>query len=239
MLREMNGKAPLPPDGGWRYLFEHFNSKVEKSVRMLSLRSDETILRMQDEATKVYLLMSGSVTVQNEHQDGTVYAYATFEAPSLFGEFEAFAGSTYYRGTLVCQTDCQLAAMTREAYLAWMRSDAEALFCRMQQITRELVNQAGSERSFLFLSGSERLMACLANAYRNRQQNGICLLYSTHQQLADEIGVCVKTVQRSLKSLKEQGLVTIAGRKLRIDGTQYARMQQLMEHTHNNPDLEG
>jgi CRP/FNR family cyclic AMP-dependent transcriptional regulator len=238
MTSNQIGKHQEEEKQGWHLIAERFSESREKSIRMISLRAGDTLVRMQDTADKVYLLLSGTVTVQNEHANGTVYAFATFPAPSLFGEFEAFAGSMYYRGTLICQTDCRFAAMNREDYLAWMRSDAESLFFRMRDITQKLTHQARNERRFLFLSGPQRLAAFLCDAYARLQKDGMATLALTHQQLADEVGVSVKTVQRALKALKEQALVTVHGRKLILDDNQYAHLQKLSVPLQNDPDSE-
>ena len=238
MTYDLTGKLPEEERRGWLRLAERFTGNKEKGIRMISLCPGDTLLRMQDKADKVFLLLSGTVMVQNEHINGTVYAFAVFEAPSLFGEFEAFAGSGHYRGTLVCQTGCRFAAMSREDYLAWMQSDAESLFFRMRDITRKLTSQARYERRFLFLSGSQRLEAFLDDAYGRRQTNGVLTLTVSRQQLADELGVSVKTVQRAIKTMKEQGLVTVRGRKLTLDHGQYARLQKLPVSMQNDLDSE-
>jgi len=238
MTDDQNSKRLKEDQQGWLRLEAHFAKNGEKSVRILSLKPGQTLVRTQDAADKVYLLLSGTVTVQNEHADGTIYAFASFEAPSLFGEFEAFAGNDQYRGTLVCQTACRFAVMGRGEYLAFMRSDVDALFFRMRDITRQLIHQARNERRFLFMTGTERLAAYLCACYEKWPGFGTLTLHLTHQQLADEIGVSVKTVYRTLMTLKEQGLITTCGRKLIMDSSQYARLQKRFLPTQGNPDLE-
>jgi CRP/FNR family cyclic AMP-dependent transcriptional regulator len=128
--------------------------------------------------------------------------------------------------------------MSRENYLNWMKSDAETLFFRVCDITRKLMSQARNERRYLFMSGSRRLAAFLADAYERRQKDGILALAITRQQLADELGVSGKTVQRALKTLSEQELVKVQGRKLIMNHLQYERLQTLSAQKQNDFDSE-
>lgn len=209
------------------YLLELTRSLAEEQeaqAHILRLPAGKTLLRAQDDAVSVYILLMGEVEALKEQENGVVYAFAKFKAPDLFGEFEAFAESCSYRSTLFCITNCMLAVLPREVYLAWMRSDAEVLFQRTQHITRQLVHQAGAERNFFFYTGVQRFRVYLSQMWETEQKNGVLRLRATRSQMADETGFCVKTIQRALNSLREQGLLTLEGRTIVIDEEQYRKL---------------
>lgn len=232
-LREAAAKLPAGKREELLRLLENLPPETEEKTRILRLGKGEILVRMQDAATHVYLLLEGEIKVMNQQPSGAVYAFADFTPPSLFGEFEAFADCPTYRGTLTCVTRCTLGVMTCEEYLTWMKSDPKALFERTRKITRQLVEQAGAERSFLFYSGTDRLIAYLCGVCKTPEADGSYRVSVTRQQIADETGFSVKTIQRGLGTLRERGLVDFEGRKLKITTNQHHRLLTLASEKTN------
>ncbi len=208
-------------------LMHSFPAELEQSVILRKYPASHTLLMVGDHAEKVYLLLKGRVRGVYEQANGAMYAFACFNAPYFFGEFEAFADCDRYRSTLICESDCLMALMPRDIYLAWVRSDPEVLFKRTRQITRSLMKQARSERNYLFYSGFERLLTFFTTQYREHNQEGICRLRVTYQEIADNIGFSVKTVQRGLKRMRQEELITQQGRVLEFNQAQYQHMLSL------------
>lgn len=212
------------PEPQRRYLvdlFRNLPASIEGRMIVLKAGAGDTLVRMQDKASTVYFLLEGRVRAQDEQYSGSVYAFAEFAAPSLFGEFEAFADCGFYRGTLICVTPCAFLTLPIQTFLEWMRKDHEALFMRTEQITRQLIGQASSERKFRFSPAYERVLFYLTDVYRKGQKKGICRIDASRQQMADEAGFCVKTIQRCLNTLKKRELISTEGRAIVIDPEQY------------------
>ena len=205
-------------------LFRNFPAGMESMISQRRIEAGATLTRAQDKVSHVYVLLEGRVKVLDELYSGTVYAFAEFEAPSLFGEFEAFSGCERYRATLLCLTYCRFLSISASAFLEWMRCDQAALFMRTVQITKQLVGQASNERRFRFASAENNLLLYLTEAYRKGEKHGICRLSATRQKIADETGYCVKTIQRCLTALSKQGLISTEGAKIVIDAEQCLKL---------------
>ena len=52
---------------------------------------------------------------------------------------------------------------------------------------------------------------------------------NTRQQISDETGYSVKTVNRVIKKLKEQELLTVVGQRIVINKTQYGKMLESID----------
>ena len=208
-------------------LLEKLSPELEQTIVKKEYPSNHTLLRVQDRADSVYLLIRGCVRGVNEQVNGAMYAFARFNAPYFFGEFEALADWASYHSTLVCETDCCLALIPRETYLAWVRSDPEVLFSRARHVTRTLMKQARSERNYLFYTGYERLLTFLTTQFRENGRDGIYKLRITYQEIADCIGFSIKTIQRNLRKLRLENLIAQQGRTLVITQAQYEKMLAL------------
>lgn len=230
-LRGIIRSLPEPQRSYLVALFKGLPPGAEEALFVERVSSGHTLLRMHDAAATVFILLEGRVKALNERYSGDVYAFAEFCAPSLFGEFEAFAGCDRYRGTLVCAVDCVFLALPTAEFLAWMRRDREALFMRTEQITKQLLNQASSERRFRFSSAWERVILYLSGIYAKTEKRGICRILASRQEIADETGFSVKTVQRCLRALREEGLVSVEGRSIVMDASQNKRLLERLSET--------
>lgn len=223
-LRGIVGSIPEPQRGYLASLFKRLPPGTEEALSLRRVAAGHTLLRMDEEASWVYILVEGRVRALNERRSGDVYAFASFVAPSLLGEFEAFAGSDRYRGSIACISDCAFLVLSTAAFLAWMRRDPEALFMRAEQITRQLVDQASNERRFRFFPAAQRILIYVTEAYARTERRGVCRILASRQEIADETGFSVKTVQRCLNALRAEGLVSFKGRALAVDAAQNGKL---------------
>jgi len=226
-LKAVISTLPDPRRAYLSELFRNLPAGLESMIAQRKMDAGETLTRAQDRVSHVFILLEGRVKVLDELYSGIVYAFAEFEAPSLFGEFEAFSGCERYRATLQCLTDCTFLSLSASAFLEWMRRDQAALFMRTVQITKQLVGQASSERRFRFASAGDRMLLYLVDAYRREEKQGVCRLGVTRQAMAEETGYCVKTVQRCLASLRKRKLISAEGAKIVIDAGQHRRLASL------------
>jgi CRP/FNR family cyclic AMP-dependent transcriptional regulator len=65
--------------------------------------------------------------------------------------------------------------------------------------------------------------------YRKHAKNKTCTMQIKRQQIAEETGFSTKTVNRSIRKLSDNGLVTIDGRKIIISERQYNQLLELID----------
>lgn len=186
---------------------------------------DASLVRMGDAADSVYLLISGEVRIMNELPQGTVYSFAKLYAPAMLGEYEVLGNFAYYRATVVCETDCTFVYLTKNDFLAWMKKSHEAIFKLAVQIVKKNASQVSRDRAFLFTTGESRLAYHLAQYYENKAEQGVCELSIPRRQLADEIGFCVKTIDRCIGKFKSLGMLGRRGMKITINAEQYRSLR--------------
>ena len=109
--------------------------------------------------------------------------------------------------------------------------DVDALFMRTQENMHRLITQTAEARKYLFMEGKDRLMVHLIRLFEQRQPQPDCLeLKKTRQQLAEEIGFSVKTLNRSIKHLEEMGLIQVRKGKVVIPREGFCQMKVHVEH---------
>ena len=91
-----------------------------------------------------------------------------------------------------------------------------------------LLENSRENRMLLLLSGMERLIYLLVKKCRSRGELREYILSVNRQELAEQCGTSVKTVNRSMKRLEDSGFLTREGHKVKITQRQYAQMQEYL-----------
>ena len=80
------------------------------------------------------------------------------------------------------------------------------------------------------MDGRERLMLYLIRKYeRHGRADHTCSLKQTRSQMAEEIGFSIKTMDRSIKKLEEDGMLRLEKGKIQVDQSGYLEMKEYIE----------
>ena len=149
----------------------------------------------------------------------------------IFGEIECFAGMPKYRISILSSTQCRLLAIPSVYYMEWMHMDVDALYMRTQENMKRLVTQTAEARKYLFMDGKDRLMVHLVRKYEQRQPlPSILELKQTRTRISEEVGISMKTLNRSIKKLEDMQLIQLNKGKIVITKEQYLQMKADIEY---------
>jgi CRP/FNR family transcriptional regulator, cyclic AMP receptor protein len=220
--------APQPQREYLQQLFKHIPIP-NRSCRIVKMKANTKFISANEPCTAIWILIEGQVRATEEQISGDVYVFTEFQAPELFGEMEGLSGITYYKVTLVTSTDCTFITMSMDNYLNWIRHDAEALFLRVQAIMSHVLVESKNDRAYLFLDGIDRLVLYMTNYYQEHAKDKLCIIQTKRQQIAEQTGFSVKTVNRSIKKLLDDGLIAKREGKIAITERQYETLLELMD----------
>lgn len=180
-------------------------------------------------ADRIYILIDGKVKATEHQRYEFVYDYTLFEPIHVFGEMEFYAGYENYISTLVTTSPCLMLEMRKDFYVKWMMSDTSTLLDRVQNMLRDLLEQSRKERTFVFLSGTQRMYYLLVKMYREYAKNGLLEVRTTKEELANLAGIDIRTVNRAIRKMIEDGHLEKCGRSLLINEGQYKEMDRVLQ----------
>ena len=125
-------------------------------------------------------------------------------------------------------TECTVLKIPKEGFKKWLDSDIVALQQESRLMGEYLLEQARDSRMLLFLQGADRVAFFLMKRYRKYAQGGVLRMKGDRQELSDFTGLCVKTISRSIKKFKENGMITTQGSNIMINYEQYRRMEEMI-----------
>ena len=176
----------------------------------------------------VYFIAAGIIKATEYRVYNIAYDYMFFNRVYAFGGMEIVMNLDKYRTTLQTVTECTVLKIPAPVFRQWLDTDMHAFKHESRLIGEYLLEQARCSRALLFLQGANRVAFLLANRYRNYAKNGVLRLRGNRQELSDFTGLCVKTINRSIKKFRESGLISVDGRYLLINYEQYVRLEKIV-----------
>ena len=179
-------------------------------------------------ADMIYLIGKGLIKATDYRIYGINYDFTVFDKVYAFGGMEVIIDLDKYQTTLQTVTKCKVLKIPKEGFKKWLDSDITALQQESRLMGEYLLEQARDSRMLLFLQGADRVAFLLMKRYRKYAENGVMKMKGDRQELSDFTGLCVKTISRSIKKFKENGLITTQGSYILINYEQYCRMEKMI-----------
>lgn len=195
---------------------------IKKQCIERKVKKGAIILNSGDVCQTIYILTSGTVQAVDESIYGVVYAFSNYPACDIFGEMEAIGGYEKYMLSIRATTDATLISMPKAAFIDWIRMDGRVIYVVSKMLTKKLWEASQSGRNRLFASALVQMMMYFTRDFKNVGEPYCCT--KTRQQIADETGLSVKTINRNIKTLNEMGYVTLNKGHVYINREQNEKM---------------
>ena len=200
-----------------------------EEFRTEKIKKDTLLVKEGEAADTIYYVIKGAVEAADYRVYGVPFNYMRFDKLYAFGGMEFMTDEDVYRTNLWTITDCVVIKLSRTAFQKWMCSDIHAMKYEAKQICEYLLAEGRNNRLFLFMQGSDRLALFFVDHYKKYHKDGFLEISTGRQSLADETGLCLRSISRSIKKFYEEGLITKKGQKITIDKEQYVRLRKIVE----------
>lgn len=170
------------------------------------------------------IVCKGEHRIINEFENGTVFMIEENKPIDFIGEVTILADQKESSVTIETLTECTILYFSRKDFEQWIASDIHFLRLVSQKIAYKLYRSSYNRGAGLFYPPSFLLLDYLIKYIRGKEipEKGL-LLPKTRQQLYEELGITVKTINRTIKRLKEDGLISIQRGKITMNKAQYER----------------
>lgn len=196
---------------------------------LITFPAGETILRKGEQIAFVYVLLKGQIKVLNAMPDGNSYSWLIMDACTFICNLEALTDSRVNYSQIDASADCVLLQMPVETFCQWLRRDIDFLWLVSTDCAKKAYRVSYDMGHGAYKSGPEKVIAYLIKYFGHYPpENGSCaVLDKTRPEIASEIGVSVKTVNRSLKQLRQEGRVSIRAGKVSVDAAQLKALREI------------
>lgn len=183
--------------------------------------SKTTIIYAGDSGDTLYYIIKGSVTVIIEDDDGREMIVAYLNPGDFFGEMGLF-GHEDRSAWIRAKTECEVGEISYAKFLELTESRPDFLFSIAKQMANRLrdTTRKVGDLAFLDVTGRvARTLLDLCNEPDAMTHPDGMQIKITRQEIGRIVGCSREMVGRVLKTLEDQGLVSVSGKTMVVFGT--------------------
>lgn len=170
----------------------------------------------------VYFVRQGSINIFSIGENGQENRVVTVREGGIVGEMEAIAGTDRIVYSARAFEDSEVLRVPVEAFLRWVRSDIEACWGLTQVLAGKLCAASVQSTQYTNSDAMQRLCVQLL-------QLGPGRISYTRQELSEACSASLRTVNRCVKKLRDQGLIGMSRGKIEISQSQLAALEEQMQ----------
>ncbi len=190
---------------------------IWSGCNMIKLPKGKPLFHQDDKVGQVYILCSGTVIISNHTAGGNEIGIVLVKAGNTIGEMEALASGKSMRYNARAHTPCQLIVLPGKSFLEWMDRDPKACRIMASVLAHKLYDastQVGDQARYHAIV---RIASFILSEEAGR-------LSITRQEMAETCRMSIRTVNRCLKQLKEEKLISINRGKIHMTPDQKERL---------------
>ncbi len=182
------------------------------------------VFRPGDPATTMYYVISGSLSVLSEEEDGRELVLSYINAGEFVGETGIFVAAPQREVVLRTRTACELAEISYERLLDLFKTSLQdeaprLLYALGSQITRRLLHTGRKASRLAFMDVTNRIAKTLLELCEEpdalSHPEGTQIRVS-RQELSRIVGCSREMAGRVIKQLQEQGMLRARGKTMVI-----------------------
>lgn len=184
-----------------------------------------TIIHAGDISDRLYYIVKGSVTILIEDDQGRDMIIAYLNQGDFFGEMGLFDEEQVEQDRsawVKAKTECEVAELTYAKFREITERDPELLYAVGRQMADRLRRTTRKVGDLAFLDVTGRVAATLLELCKQpdamTHPDGMQIKI-TRQEIGRIVGCSREMVGRVLKTLEEQGLISVKGKTMVIYGT--------------------
>jgi CRP/FNR family transcriptional regulator, cyclic AMP receptor protein len=181
-----------------------------------------TLIYAGDKSDSLYYIIKGSVTVLIEDDEGREMIVAYLNDGDFFGEMGLFEEENSRSAWVRAKTECEVAEISYSKFQELKDEHPEFLFALGSQMARRLRNTTRKVGDLAFLDVTGRVARTLLDLCKEpdamTHPDGMQIKI-TRQEIGRIVGCSREMVGRVLKTLEEQGLVSVKGKTMVVFGT--------------------
>lgn len=186
----------------------------------------KTIIHQKDEELDYFgIVCEGYHRVINEFENGNIFMIERNDPIDFVGEVTILAGKPRTSVTIETTTPCTVLYFARKDFEDWISKDIHFLRLVSRKVAYKLYRSSYNRGNRLFYPPDHLLLSYFLQYI---DEHHSCIIRRTRQEIHEETGISVKTLNRTIQKLKTAGLVGITKGKVSLTkGQQKAAREYL------------
>lgn len=207
--------------------------KELKNKFVVKIHPPGTIIHHQQTDLDIFgIVATGEHRVINIFENGNIFMIEKNEPIDFIGEVTILAGMKQTSVTIETITESIIMYISREDFEEWIKKDIHFLYLVSQKVALKLYRSSSNRGAKLFYPPTFLLLDYLIQYGQKEQikKGETLILKKTREELYEEIGISVKTLNRAISKLKQDEVISIIKGKISISYEQYKLLKKMIKY---------
>lgn len=209
-----------------------FIEKIPKNIKSKSkitkIEKDKIVVLKGNEIEFVYICCDGKMQVKNQFENGFIYSFANINPIAYIGVMELMAKKKTYSSTLQATTECTILEISKNDFLDWLLKDQELTLEVLQFLCDSMYSQSLKTGEGYAYPSICILIDYLINVYKSEDLETV-FLEKSREEIGSILGFSIRTINRNLKVLKEENLVSVTRKGILITEENFYKLCEKLE----------
>lgn len=217
--------------GEMRDFLTNIPIRLKEIAVPVMFKKNNFVIIKGEKAEYAYFILKGNLSVQSDFLDGNVYQFSELGEGSVISDLEVLSGRYVNAATAIALEDTLTLRVAISDFADELKQNPEFLYYVSSAMARKMfVSSYGRGRN-LYRIGVYKVAVYLTKYVEiTGFCNGRVKILKRREEIAKEIGISIRTVNRAICVLKEDKNVSIEKGKILINERQYARLLDLAEY---------
>lgn len=207
----------------YNVLLQFFSEK--ESIQ--KVKAGSVLFQEKDPVQHIFILLKGSAAIGRVHVKGKEFILKILNGREILIEYQLFKENPYYHFYAKALTDCEFIMIKKDQFEDFVLKDTAAMNSLAAWMSTRYL-KAQMKCQDLIMNGKKgglySILIRLSNSYGVVTEEGILIdLPLTHQELANLTYGTREVIQRALKELREQDIISYDNQKITIKKVNYLK----------------
>lgn len=201
---------------------------IKNKCRLRKIEKGKLLVLKGNNIENIYIHCQGKMQVKNEFENGFVYSFANIRPIAYIGAMEIMANKQIYSSTLQTTTECIILEMPKTDFKNWINTDHKFTLEVLHFVSKSMYEQSLKTGEVLAYPAICILTNYLINVFESEDKD-VVFLEKTREEIGSILGFSVRTINRNLKELKDENLITVNRKGISITKDQFDKLLNKLE----------
>lgn len=201
---------------------------IKNKCKLRKIEKGKLLVLKGNNIEYIYIHCQGKMQVKNEFENGFVYSFANIKPIAYIGAMEIMANKQTYSSTLQTTTECIILEMQKIDFKNWINTDHKLTLKVLNFVSSRMYEQSLKTGEVLAYPAICILTNYLINVFES-QDKDVVFLEKTREEIGTILGFSVRTINRNLKELKDENLITVNRKGISITKEQFDKLLNKLE----------
>lgn len=201
---------------------------IKNKCKLRKIEKGKLLVLKGNNIEYIYIHCQGKMQVKNEFENGFVYSFANIKPIAYIGAMEIMANKQTYSSTLQTTAECIILEMPKVDFKNWINTDHKLTLKVLNFVSSRMYEQSLKTGEVLAYPAICILTNYLINVFES-QDKDVVFLEKTREEIGSILGFSVRTINRNLKELKDENLITVNRKGISITKEQFDKLLNKLE----------